>query len=99
MLNMKNTILSANVLHNERNLLIATLVLTAISCFLNVAHVVNKLVDKWKDRKAKREQERKAQAELLKSLTQIVEAIEARLQQGSQPTVPIVPQTASHNYR
>ena len=56
-----------------------------------MAQAVIKLVEKFKDRKAKREQERKAQDELLKNLKQDVQA------QGSQPTVPTETQNPATN--
>ena len=40
MLNMKNTILSANVLHREKKLLIALVVMVAICCTILVGQVV-----------------------------------------------------------
>ena len=95
MLNMKNTILSANVLHTERNLLIANLVMTAISCGLHVAQVVFKLVKKVNNWKAKRDQEQNEMLKILKDL----QAQQQRGGQapGSQSTVPTGTQNPATN--
>ena len=49
MLNMENTILSANVLHSEDKLLIACVVMVAICCILHIGQVVTPVVTHFLD--------------------------------------------------
>ena len=87
MLNMKNTILSANVLHRDQKIALAALILAAISVAGYIIHVVRVLITKVKNF----EMERKGLDAQVQTIIQRLEALERNqgaVVQRNQDAVP-----------